>query len=1061
MWSDNNDNAGKRPSKVTIILYKDGKQYKTQDLTISNVNAGNASEWDYTFTNLPIYKDDGKTEINYTIDEKPVDDCYVKTVDGFTITNTYSVTSVSGSKTWDDAEDQDGKRPESITINLLADGTKVDSKTVTPDANGSWKWSFDHLAEYKNKKKIVYTITEDEVTGYTTEVNGYNVTNTYTPELTTISGAKTWDDNKDQDGLRPTSIHIQLLAGGNAVEGQSKDVTANDGWAWSFTNLPKYAGGQKITYTVEETQVAGYDAPTYDKAHLNVTNKHTPEKTSRSIKKEWKDSENQDGIRAKEVEIILNKKVGDKNSEVDTVKLNAENRWAASFGELPVYEKGLKIEYSFSEKNIDGYEITIAKDVKDETAYTATNKHTPETTTATVTKDWVDNDDNDNLRPTSVVVKLLANDTDTGKTVTLTSTDKWASKTLYKLDKYSGGVLINYTWEEVLPDELKAAYTPSYELTDKDTNTWKITNTHDDKLTKVTVTKRWIDADDQDGFRADEVTVHLLRDDKEIDKADLNEENSWTAVFDNLPVNVKGKTVTYSIKEGELTGKSKDKYEVKYSGLVGGKITVTNTHKPETVKLNAVKSFMGDELAKISEVDLQLYADGIEVGGGLRKLTTMSTKDDAGYYHWKSEELAAEWKDLPKYKQGVEIIYTVMETNNNNSAYKVLYNGETSDSASFDKDGTAKITNCEYIDLSGTKTWDDKGNEAARPSSITVILLRDGNEIGKSSEVKDPWTYSFTNLPRYDEGDGHEYVYTVKETAINGYDSTPSGMNITNKIQTTSISVNKNWDDNKNSAGQRPTKITVQLVQNVNNTNTNLGSGVELNEGNGWSYKWTGLPTYVGGAKATYTVTESAVDNYQQSSIDYSENSETNVKTATITNKYKPGTTSRTVNKTWDDQGNADGTRPAAITVRLYADGVQYRTATLTSLSGWTYLFTDLPIKDSNGNDISYTISEDAVAGYTTAISGMTVVNSHTPTTPPPTPTPPETPPTATTPPVDVLGARRTKTGSGSVLGARRSPQTGDTANAGIWAILMGASAALAAVWATLRKKLKGDDEQN
>ena len=91
----------------------------------------------------------------------------------------------------------------------------------------------------------------------------------------------------------------------------------------------------------------------------------------------------------------------------------------------------------------------------------------------------------------------------------------------------------------------------------------------------------------------------------------------------------------------------------------------------------------------------------------------------------------------------------------------------------------------------------------------------------------------------------------------------------------------------------------------------------------------------------------------------------------------------------------------------------------------------------------------------------MTVVNSHTPTTPPPTPTPPETPPPATTPPVDVLGARRTKTGSGSVLGARRSPQTGDTANAGIWAILMGASAALAAVWASLRKKLKGDNEQN
>ena len=38
-----------------------------------------------------------------------------------------STTEISGSKTWNDANNQDGIRPTSITINLLADGVQVDS----------------------------------------------------------------------------------------------------------------------------------------------------------------------------------------------------------------------------------------------------------------------------------------------------------------------------------------------------------------------------------------------------------------------------------------------------------------------------------------------------------------------------------------------------------------------------------------------------------------------------------------------------------------------------------------------------------------------------------------------------------------------------------------------------------------------------------------------------------------------------------------------------------------------------------------------------------------------
>ena len=54
-----------------------------------------------------------------------------------------------------------GKRPTSITINLLANGVQKESKTVTEEDN--WSWSFTNLSKYENGTEIIYTITEDAV----------------------------------------------------------------------------------------------------------------------------------------------------------------------------------------------------------------------------------------------------------------------------------------------------------------------------------------------------------------------------------------------------------------------------------------------------------------------------------------------------------------------------------------------------------------------------------------------------------------------------------------------------------------------------------------------------------------------------------------------------------------------------------------------------------------------------------------------------------------------------------------------------------------------------------
>jgi hypothetical protein len=1058
VWDDSNNNDKVRPDSVTMQLLADGKAVDGKTVTLNEDNS-----WSAKIDGLQKYNKG--TEIVYSWQEVNVPDGYSASTskdatgtNAWTVTNTHGddLTSITVKKAWDDGNDIDSTRTSEVKVYLYKNGVKTTESRVLSGDNG-WTATFDKLPVNENGNKIKYTVVEEQVpAGYAVSYsdlkdNAITVTNKHTPDVVSKTIKKAWDDNDNQDGIRPASVTVHLIADG-VDTGKTAVLSVENGWSAKFEGLKKNsAKGTAIVYTFTEDAVTGYKLTSLTSTDgvYTATNTHVPEVTKLSITKAWDDADNQDNVRPASVRINLISTVGTTESTVQSVTLSAGNNWTYVFEDLPVYDNGTKIVYSFKEDAVEGYKLNLTNDGA---AYTATNIHTPAVTEASVSKVWDDNNNNDNVRPASVTMQLMANGTAvTGKTVTLDATDNWSGK-LDNLPKFSNGTLINYTWKEILTEEQQKNYTPSYSPDKLGTNSWTVTNKHDDKVTSITVNKSWDDDSNNDGFRTKSVTVYLLADGKRTgDKVELSGNNKWTAVFDKLPVNVNGKQVTYTVEEEQVKA-----YEAPvYSELDNGIITITNTHKPVVVNLKATKSFLGNQLAKINEVDLQLYADGAPVSGGLRQLVTAAAKDSEGYYHWGNNELDAEWNDLPKYKNGQEIKYTVVETNNNNSVYKVLYNGvESENGAEFDEDGSAKVTNCEWISLSGQKTWNDQGNTAARPSTIAVTLRQDGKAIQtKVVSAADNWSYTFDHMPKFDEGDGHQYAYTVEETdgngnAVSGYNASYSAdnLNIVNTIQTTSVSVNKVWNDNSNQDGRRPINIQVQLRVNGNN----LGDPVVISgTGDTWSYTWNNLPVYYNGSKAVYTVYE--VSNPGDYAITYDQNS--NPKT--ITNSYTPGYTSKTVTKIWDDQNNADGTRPAAITVRLYADGNQVRTATLTALNGWVYTFTNLPVK-SNGNTITYTISEDPVAGYTTVINGNVITNSHSPETPPQPPiNPPETPPA--TPPVDVLGARRTKTGS-SVLGARRAPKTGDNANVGVWAVLMGASAAIAAVWASLRKKLRGDD---
>lgn len=226
-----------------------------------------------------------------------------------TMYNQKAKVDVSGVKTWDDDNDRDGARPASITVNLLRDGTPIDSKTVTPDASGTWAYSFSGLAQYDSVDghEFSYRITENAVADYATAINGYDITNSHTPGKTSVTATKAWDDGANADGIRPASVQLQLYANGVAL-GAPVAVDAASGWTHTWTNLNEKEAGADIAYTVEETDVpTGYTSATAGDATngFTITNTHAPETMDISGTKTWDDADNQDGMRPQSITVNL------------------------------------------------------------------------------------------------------------------------------------------------------------------------------------------------------------------------------------------------------------------------------------------------------------------------------------------------------------------------------------------------------------------------------------------------------------------------------------------------------------------------------------------------------------------------------------------------------------------------------------------------------------------------------------------------------------------------------------------------------------------------------------
>ena len=656
-----------------------------------------------------------------------------------------------------------------------------------------------------------------------------------------------------------------------------------------------------------------------------------------------------------------------------TKKTLTGNNWTATFDNLPVYEDGQEITYTVKEVDVpDGY--TSSGDGTEANGYTITNSYTPDTTQITVTKQWEDNNNQDEKRPTSIEFELYKNGAATGTKKTLTG-NNWTA-TFDNLPVYEDGQKITYTVKEVnVPD----GYTSSGDGTEA--NQYTITNTH--KIFDLSLRKYITKVGNTDiNNRNPNISTDSLG-------------TGTTATYNHRkdPVVVKtGDTVIYNLtiyNEGEKAGRATKIVDqlpsgLTYVGLVDDSIFTVETYDIGTNTIYFIRQDSNTDNLDAYNGGTTLDSETIQV---VCEVTATAGSEDTIFTNvaWISEEYDAEDDKIITTEENADTDSepgTTPEVNkddlvttddgyigNENNQGKDLSSSQEYFEGEQDDDDFEKIILEAITQVQVNKVWNDNDNQdGLRPGSIQVELLKNGEETGNTVTLNDGnnWTATFNNLPVKENGE--KITYTVKEIQVSGYEVriTSNGENnftITNTHTPglTSVSVNKVWNDNNNQDGLRPGDIQVELLKNGEGT----GNTVTLNNGNNWTATFDNLPINENGEKITYTVSEIKVDGY---AVNITSNGENNF---TITNTHTPGVTSVSVNKVWDDKDNQDGLRPESVVIELLKNGESLdpqQTVTLSEENHWTGTFNNLPVKE-NGVEIEYTVREiTQIEGYETTI---------------------------------------------------------------------------------------------
>ena len=716
------DPQGTEHPTITINLLKNG--------TIEDVKTLENGTTTYSFENLPKYKtnddgsyildENGNVQLNvYTVTENAVEG-YTSAQNGTNFTNTINQEkiSVSGTKTWIAPQ---GTEHPTITINLLKDSVKVDSRELT---NGITTYSFDNLDKYDltDGHEYVYTVSEETVRGYTSAQDGTNFTNTIKQEKISVSGTKTWIDPQ---GTEHPTITINLLKDGNKVD--FRELT-NGTTTYSFDNLEKYdlTDGHEYVYTVTENTVEGY---TTTQDGTNFTNTIEQDNSVSVVgTKVWIDPQ---GTEHQTITITLLKD-GEKTDKIVTLE-NGNTQY--SFTGLDKYAPdGHIYEYTVEETPVEGYTTTYSQDHKT----IITNTINQEKISVSGTKTWIDPQGTEH--PT-ITINLLRNG------VEIDSRELANGTTTYSfdnLDQYApDGSIYNYTVEEENVE--------GYTTTQNGTN---FTNTINQKKISVSGTKTWVDPQ---GTEHQTITINLLRNGVEIDSRELAN-GTTTYSFDNLDKYAPdGSIYNYTVEEENVEG-----YITTQNGT-----NFINTINQKKISVSGTKTWIAPQGAEHPTITINLLRDSVKVD--FRELTNGTTT----YL----------FDNLDKYNltDGHEYVYTVSEEIV--EGYTSAQNG-TDFTNTIEQDNTVEVAGTKtWVDPEGTTlvhpeiTIDLLKN--GQPTDKKVVLENGTTEYKFENlpkyKVDENGEYVLDN-----NGNVQLNEYSVRERTVRNYDTFYDGYNITN-----------------------------------------------------------------------------------------------------------------------------------------------------------------------------------------------------------------------------------------------------------------------------------------
>lgn len=405
---------------------------------------------------------------------------------------------------------------------------------------------------------------------------------------------------KDWEGTEEESIKVNLLANGEIID--TVNIVNND-WTFTFKDLDILDEDNNIIkYTVEEVRNDGQVIKVYGNVldgFIITSTIIVPDvnKIDIDVKKVWEGK--------KQARAVINLMIG--HEKIDSIVLNSKNNWQYTFENLNYNdENDLKINYSVTEDEIEGYEVEITGN--SEKGFVITNIENKPVYTEKrdiyVKKVW----DGEKQKRTEVDLILNNKVIDS---VILNESNRW-QHTFEDLDATDEeGVELEYT----IGEEKIRGY--SVKVTGNMNRGFTITNTEEGRESKrdISIEKYWI------GEPLDEVTIKLFANGKEIEKVKLNNRNKFKYVFEDMPVfkYVKAKDrngVSYEIEEeieytiGEL---KIDGYKVDIKGDMkkGFEITNTQIEEPNPIKIINIPvnmSWIGSSPAK-NEIAIKLFGD--------------------------------------------------------------------------------------------------------------------------------------------------------------------------------------------------------------------------------------------------------------------------------------------------------------------------------------------------------------------------------------------------------------------------------------------------------------------